>query len=142
LETYGTIVRIWLGPRLTIIVSSPEDARMVLNNPKVVDRDHLVCAFLDSLIDSSLLTAKGDVVRARRKLMMPAFHIKNLTEYLDVFTRKGEELCEQLDKMADGRNVDIKDQLAICLLDALYETFFGEFDFAYTIVCKVNRFIV
>jgi cytochrome P450 family 4 len=82
-------------------------------------------------VGDGLATNRDETWRLHRKLITPAFHVKILETCVEIFSRKAEILTENIRPLADGKTVDIINQLSLCALDAICETAIGKATFIF-----------
>lgn len=89
---YGDVVT--LGPRWQrfYLLSHPDHVRQVLVTRQ---RDFLKRRGLKRLLRHSVMTADGDVHRARRRAVLPAFHHDRIQEYARTISEHAEQACER-----------------------------------------------
>lgn len=80
-DTYGTIMKLWLGPRLHLFITKPEIAEYFLNSHTHLSKSNGYDLFKPWLGDG-LLVSTGAKWRSRRKLITPTFHFKILEKFL------------------------------------------------------------
>nr|ASU43935.1 cytochrome P450 CYP4 [Eriocheir sinensis] len=117
-------LRVWLGPRPLVLISTSEDTEVLLSSPKHLDksRDY---NFLHPWLGTGLLTSTGNKWHSRRKLLTPAFHFKILEDFVEVFNGQSNKMVQQLTEKADGKAFDIFTNITLCTLDIICETAMG-----------------
>ncbi|XP_049957650.1 cytochrome P450 4C1-like [Schistocerca serialis cubense] len=121
---YGDIYRYYVGPKLFIVISRPEDVRKVLASTKTRERDPYFMHVLRTLISDGLITCTGDTWRRHRKAIEPAFHYEVLTKLMGTFNGSGLSLCEKLAETAEA-TVDVYPMLMVCALRTIMKAMFG-----------------
>lgn len=92
---YDRFYRIWNNGKLFLICKEYRDAEVLLgSNVHITKSDSY--KFTLPWIGEGLLTSTGHKWRTHRKIITPTFHFKILQEFLEVFNRNGEILCEKL----------------------------------------------
>ncbi len=118
-------MRIHLGPRPNLIVSTPEVFEKILSNNKHITKgkDYV---FLWDWLGFGLLTSTGTKWHSRRKMLTPAFHFRILEEFLDVMNNQCSVLCKKLGEKADKGEFNIFPYITHCALDIICETAMGK----------------
>ena len=124
-HTYGSVMRIHLGPRPNLLVSSPEAFEKILSNNKHITKgkDYV---FLWEWLGFGLLTSTGTKWHSRRKMLTPAFHFRILEEFLEVMNSQCSVLCKKLGEKADKGEFNIFPYITHCALDIICETAMGK----------------
>lgn len=116
---YGGIYRIWLGLKLTFMVSDPKLIELVLNSQtKNVSKSNFYDILMPFLGDG-LLLSKGQKWHNRRKALTPAFHFKILEKFIKIFENNSQILVNQLKPKADGQMVDMHNYISLTTLDII-----------------------
>ncbi|XKL62379.1 hypothetical protein PGB90_002212 [Kerria lacca] len=124
-QSYGPVLRLWLGSKLWICLCDPADIGVFLNSTKHLNKSDLL-RLLDSWLGTKgLVTSNADVWRVHRKLLTPCFHFKILQESLDMIQKNAEILCDQLKPKEDQTEFDILEYVEKCSLDIICETAMG-----------------
>nr|AVL92879.1 CYP450 [Locusta migratoria] len=123
-QRYGEIFRYYLGHKLYIVISRPEDARKVLTSSKTRERDPYCMHVMRTVVSDGLITCNGDTWKRHRKAIDPAFHPKALTQLVDTFNESGRVLCEKLAASA-GATVDVYPLLMASALHSIVKAIFG-----------------
>ncbi|XP_049861015.1 cytochrome P450 4g15-like isoform X2 [Schistocerca gregaria] len=71
---YGDIFRFYIGPKLVIVITEPEDVQRLLVTSKPRERDPYLGFMLSRIQGNGLLVNKGDVWKLHRKFVEPGFH--------------------------------------------------------------------
>ncbi|KAJ9597387.1 hypothetical protein L9F63_011776 [Diploptera punctata] len=121
---YGTTIRVWFGPHLTIGLSDPKHIEVLLNSQKWINKA-FVYNFLKPWLGSGLLTSTGQHWKKHRKILTSTFHFKILESYLEVFDKNVKILLNQLSKETDGTDFDIYPYINLYTLDNICETAMG-----------------
>nr|AIW80012.1 cytochrome P450 CYP417A3 [Nilaparvata lugens] len=122
-KTYGTILRVWIGPHLWINLAEPKYIHALLSSEHGTNKDSS-SQFYKSQSDG-IFIASGKKWKTLRKIINPTFHQKILETYLITFNEKSDILVKQLDKKVDEPIFDIGDYTAKCTLDFLCGTLMG-----------------
>jgi cytochrome P450 len=127
LETYGSPLSFWLGPKLFILCDNPDDAQILLNSPNSMYKDE-VYRFIEcfGLDGGGLISISGDTWKYHRKLLNPCFTPKILESYSPIFNKCGQILCRNVTQLvAKGETFDILESMLACSLDLVVETSMG-----------------
>ncbi|XP_049816375.1 cytochrome P450 4C1-like [Schistocerca nitens] len=122
---HGTPCRVWVGPRLYVLLSHPEHARLVLSTGAHVDRDDYIMEVLRPLTGNGLLASRGDVWRSRRRLLSRVYKTQWLQEQYAWLQKAAETLVSAMRPLwsdeasaADaGAEQETLGHLAACTLD-------------------------
>jgi cytochrome P450 len=125
-KDYPTPCRIWLGPRLFVLLDHPDDVQIALNSPHANSKG-CEYEFLNVYPDASgLITANGEMWKKHRKLLNPCFIPKILDAYLPIFNGCSKVLNEKVDNMCrENLMFDIEPLIHCCTFDQIC----GEFSF-------------
>ncbi|XP_047999130.1 LOW QUALITY PROTEIN: cytochrome P450 4g15-like [Leguminivora glycinivorella] len=94
LSKYGEYVRFWLGPELNIVVSNPEDIKLILTSNKVTKKGP-VYNFMKPMIGTGILTG-GEHWRHSRKTVTPSYNKKAVAAFARVFNAEAAALARRL----------------------------------------------
>lgn len=83
----------WIGPKLVIGISDPEDMQTVMNSEHCLNKPYTYTYFRNT---TGLLTANKQIWKVHRRALSPAFSTKMLRQFIPVFDDKSKILCEQL----------------------------------------------
>lgn len=128
-NTYISPVKFWLGPRLLVIVSEPEDLHEVLNSQNCLDKDEFY-KVLSSMASSendldmtSLITSKSKIWKHNRKMLNPCFNFNIIKSFLPIFNEESKTMIEVLKKNVGKGSFDIFRYGAACSLDMICSEF-------------------
>ncbi|XP_049790325.1 cytochrome P450 4g1-like [Schistocerca nitens] len=112
---YGDIFRFYIGSRLVIVLTQPEDIQSVLlgsksreNMPR--EREPLVTYTFRTFLGDGLIGVQGERWKRHRKHIERVFHIEELKKFVDKFNDAGRFLCEQLAE-SKGSEVEVSHSL-------------------------------
>ncbi|XP_066993572.2 cytochrome P450 4C1 isoform X2 [Anabrus simplex] len=120
----GSLVRLWIGPFLYVLMSDAKDVEAIMTSTKYIDKS-IVYKFLEPWLGTGLLTGTGIKWHKHRKIITPAFHFKILEQFVDVFNTNGDILIKKLRNEANGTMIDIYDYITLYALDVICETAMG-----------------
>ncbi|EFA01323.1 cytochrome P450 4BR3 [Tribolium castaneum] len=126
-DKYGTVVKVWLGPRLHLLITKPEMVEFFLNSTVHLNKSDGYDLFKPWLGDG-LLVSTGSKWKTRRKLITPTFHFKILENFLETsFNKQINILLDVLLKEASqtDKSIEIHSLINLCSLDIICETAFG-----------------
>merc|ERR1711892_675591 len=124
-DKYGSTFRFHIGPRPNVIISSAEGYEKILSSNKQITKDKDY-KFLLPWLGTGLLTSTGNKWHTRRKMLTPAFHFRILEDFLDVMNQQTELLCDILEPLCNGPEIDIFPLVTHCALDIICETAMGK----------------
>ncbi|XP_045127666.1 cytochrome P450 4C1-like [Portunus trituberculatus] len=123
---FGPIFKVWLGTTPLVVISGARQAEIILSSQKHIQKSHQYEFFHPWLGNTGLFVANADTWPQRRKLLTPAFHLKILGEFLEVFHRQSLKMVDKLGEAAvGGKLVDVFPFITNCTLDAICETTMG-----------------
>ncbi|CAH1373957.1 unnamed protein product [Tenebrio molitor] len=105
-ESYPSPTRLWIGPRLVIVVKDPHQLQIILQSSKIAKKAHIY-QFLKPFLGQGLFTASGPTHKIHKKLLQPLFSLKMIEGYCDVFQRHADAFVERLRQHAGGPQFDI-----------------------------------
>ena len=126
-KQYGDIVRLPIIPNYTsYLLAHPDYAEHVLSThqdlypkPEITNRP------LKMMMGESILTTEGDSWLKNRRLMQPAFHMKQLKNLVDVMVSCTESFIQELEKKPDGEVIDIAQETLKLTLKIAGQTLFS-----------------
>jgi len=125
MEKHGRIVRIHLGSRPNVAITSAQAFEKILSSNKHISKGEDY-RFLWDWLGLGLLTSTGAKWHTRRKMLTPAFHFRILDNFADVMNRQSSVLCDLLAKKADtNQEFDVFPLITHCALDIICETAMG-----------------
>ncbi|RZC32482.1 p450 domain containing protein, partial [Asbolus verrucosus] len=126
-KKYGSIMKIWFGPRLHLIITKPEVVEFFLNSNVHLSKSNGYDLFKPWLGDG-LLVSTGSKWKTRRKMITPTFHFKILETFLETsFNKQVNVLIDVLLKEASksDKSIEMHSIINLCSLDIICETAFG-----------------
>ncbi|XP_049764614.1 cytochrome P450 4C1-like [Schistocerca cancellata] len=121
---YGDIFRLYVGPKLVIVLTQPEDVKRLLLGSKPRQREPYVAHVLRTFMGDGLLTINGETWKRHRKNLEPGFHTEELEKFMEKFNDAGRFLCEQLEENK-GAEVELYHPLIHTTFRAVAATIFG-----------------
>nr|QFZ96345.1 cytochrome P450 [Locusta migratoria] len=123
-DKHGTPCRVWVGPRLYVLLSHPEHARVVLSSGAHVDRDDdYIMDVLRPLTGNGLLASRGDLWRSRRRLLSRVYKAQWLQEQYSWLLQTADTLVASMRPLWSGGAAvaeaerETLHHLAACTLD-------------------------
>jgi cytochrome P450 len=121
---YPRPTRLWLGPRLFVVLDHPDDVQCVINSQNALYKDK-VYKFLECFGGPGMITINGDMWKIHRKVLNPCFNMKILESYMPIFNNGSRILAENIEKHAGGDTFNIESYFHACTLDLVIETTMG-----------------
>ncbi|KAK8397248.1 hypothetical protein O3P69_004746 [Scylla paramamosain] len=123
---FGPMFKVWLGTTPLVVISGAKQAEVILSSQKHIQKSHQYGFFHPWLGTTGLFVANAETWPQRRKLLTPAFHLKVLEQFLEVFHRQSVKMVQKLGEAAEGgKLVDVFPFITNCTLDAICETTMG-----------------
>ena len=113
--------KFWAGYLCIVAIDKPDDLQVVLNSQDAIDKSIVY----KQLLQNGLLVDGGDLWRAHRKLLNPAFSPAILQSFLPSFNEKSRILVNVLAKHLNKDAFDVHHSLSGCTLEALFSTSIG-----------------
>jgi cytochrome P450 len=123
----GDVARFRLGSRPCFLVTHAEGVKAVLQeghasfrkNPHYTDTVGVV-------LGQGLITSEGELHLRNRRLMQPAFHVREMEGVARVVVRLADELAGEWEgALSRGAVVDVHDDMSRLALKVVLETLFG-----------------
>nr|AVL92822.1 CYP450 [Locusta migratoria] len=121
---YGDVFRFYIGPKLMLVATQPDDARRLLVGCRQRERDEYVTRAMVPFTGYGLIVSKGELWKAHRRLIEPTFRTEVLHGYTEAFNKGAEFLCSQLAE-ASGAEIDISKMLLHTSFHFLTLSIFG-----------------
>ncbi|KAM3968055.1 LOW QUALITY PROTEIN: uncharacterized protein ACR2FA_005074 [Aphomia sociella] len=120
---YGNVIRAWLGNRLFVFLTDPDDVEAILSSQEHIQKSSEYQLF-EPWLGGGLLISNGDKWRSDRKMIAPTFHMNILKSFMQNFNQNSQYLVEQL-RSELGKTFDIHDNISGTSVDILLETVMG-----------------
>lgn len=124
-NTYITPVKFWLGPRLLLFVTEPDDLQEVLNSQNCLDKDDFY-KVLASMVTSeedreitSLITSKSKIWKQNRKMLNPCFNFNIIKSFFPIFNEESRTMIDVLKSKVGKGSFDMFRYGAACSLDMI-----------------------
>ena len=127
-KEYGDIVRLPILPNYSsYLVAHPSYAEHVLStHQELYPKPDIINKPLNLMMGESILTAEGDSWLKNRRLMQPAFHMKQLASLADVMVRCTESFIKEWEDKPDGEIIDIAEETLKLTLKIAGQTLFSK----------------
>ncbi|KAI5642130.1 cytochrome p450 domain-containing protein [Phthorimaea operculella] len=119
----GGAVKLWLGPKMYVAISNPEDSQVILEN--CLDKD-VVYRFMRPWLGHGLFVAPLELWKSHRKVLLPVFSNKIVEKYMQVIAEQADVLLERLQDKSGKGDFDVLTNITACTLDIVFETAMGE----------------
>ncbi|KAL0818411.1 hypothetical protein ABMA28_008882 [Loxostege sticticalis] len=103
---YGDLCRFWLGPDLNIVVSNPDDVKILLQNPKNSIKGPQY-KYMADLLGGGILSGSGPAWRKHRKIANPNYGKRAIESYAEVFNKEVALLLEAYRSLPAGKQFDL-----------------------------------
>jgi len=124
-EKHGSIMKLWMGQDLFVLLSNPVALEKILGNKNFVRRTGLVTKVGKPFFRNGLLMSDGDTWRIHRKIISSTFHNNVLDQFVENFSKNSSILVDQLSSKCDGKAFDVYPLISLCTLDVICETAMG-----------------
>lgn len=122
------VYSLWLSPRPSVLVTSPEGIKQVLNGKDTMKKGP-VYDIIREFFGDGLATASSERWAKHRKLLTPAFHLKILESVTSIVSTQGKILVSMLDREASRKSDrsihSIVEPIFAATLDVLFESSMG-----------------
>ncbi|XP_050664272.1 cytochrome P450 4C1-like [Leptidea sinapis] len=118
----GGLTNCWLGPHLYYIITEPVKTEAVLKNN--LEKDETI-RFLRALVGNASIFAPVPIWKPRRKVSVPAFSPKIISNFVKIFIVQSEKLVTKLAQRAGTGDFEIWPFLNAYSLDAILESAMG-----------------
>ncbi|KAL6265544.1 hypothetical protein P5V15_002339 [Pogonomyrmex californicus] len=123
-KKYGSCTRFIFGTDIFIVLSKPEDYKLVLANANGNYKSSVTKPW-DVLLGEGIIRASGATHRIRRKMIQPLLNIKFLSEYITCFDNYSNQCADILEKVVDSPMFDLKPLLKQYAANIFLETMMG-----------------
>ncbi|GAB0093382.1 Cytochrome P450 4g15 [Sergentomyia squamirostris] len=119
----GGVVRLWIGPKLTVFLFDPRDIELILSSHIYIDKS-TEYSFFKPWLGNGLLISSGHKWRSHRRIIAPTFHLNVLKSFIDLFNENSRHVCNRL-KDEVGKTFDCHDYMSEATVEILLETAMG-----------------
>ncbi|KAI4483414.1 hypothetical protein M0802_013419 [Mischocyttarus mexicanus] len=139
-KNYSSIWRLWIGPKLLIILNDLESIEILSNSPYGFEKGQSYDGFID-LVGNGLITASTSKWQVHRKIVNPLFKAKTFLSNIDPILKNSNRLSTVLET-SRGKEINIYHYLHLCTLDIVFDTFLGsDLDLQNIPECKFDEYI-
>ncbi|KAK5650901.1 hypothetical protein RI129_001930 [Pyrocoelia pectoralis] len=124
IDTYPSPMRLWLGPKLVVVVKTASHIEKVLTSPSAAYKDDIYKC-LTVFNGDSLFTSNGVTWKKQKRLVTPFLGSRYMDAYLRVISRCCDTLMEKIEEVADGRLINVDYYLYRYYNDVVNETLTG-----------------
>lgn len=117
-KTYGCFQKIWFGPWMLALVTSPRIAETILSSQKLIDKSQEY-DYIQPWLADGLLLSTGSKWFKRRKIITPTFHFKILEQFTEVFDKQGDIMVKKLREFKSSDDIDIYPLTTLYALDVI-----------------------
>ena len=104
----------------------PEVVRRVLvEESEDFPKSVIVADTLGLLLGDSIFVSNGEVWKRQRRMMNPAFAHTRVKVVFDMMLEAADAMMERLDTVADGRVVDVEEEMTLVTADIIFRTIFS-----------------
>lgn len=107
----GDISRMSLGSQMLVFVSDPDDIGRVLKDKRFAAKPYLYYGFMKQLVGDGLTVSSGELWKAHRAWVQPAFHPDVLDRFVDVFVEEAEALVARLRPAVEVGAMEVVDSM-------------------------------
>ncbi len=127
-KQYGDLVRLPIMPNYSAyLFAHPSYAEHVLSShQELYSKPDVVNKPLNLMMGESILTSEGDSWLKNRRLMQPAFHMKQLANLADVMVSCTESFLQEWENKPDGEVIDIAEETLRLTLKIAGQTLFSK----------------
>ncbi|OWR55114.1 cytochrome P450 [Danaus plexippus plexippus] len=123
MNQYGEVVKFWLGMDLNILVSNPDDLKLLLTNNKTSVKGEQY-KYFKNYIGAGLLSGSGPEWRKHRKIATPNFGKQATGSYVHVFNMEADLLLENLKETSSGDQIDVYQYIVMSTSYAVCRKYF------------------
>ncbi|XP_072934268.1 cytochrome P450 4C1-like [Epargyreus clarus] len=124
IKTSGDVSRFWLGPDLNIVVSDPDEIKVLLSNPKTSFKGPQY-KYMADVIGDGILSGSGVAWRKHRKIATPNYGKKAIESYEDIFNEEVDYLLAKFREVPTGKQINIYNNIVQTTSYAVCRTLMG-----------------
>ncbi|GBP00705.1 Cytochrome P450 4g15 [Eumeta japonica] len=106
IDSYGDVLRFWLGPDLNVIVTDPDDLKILLTSPKVSQKGPQY-KYMANVLGGGILSGSGHAWRRHRKIALPNYGKRAIESYENLFHAEISYLLQKIGKIPKGQEYNI-----------------------------------
>ncbi|CAI9089124.1 OLC1v1023633C1 [Oldenlandia corymbosa var. corymbosa] len=125
-ERYGKNSYLWLGPKLSLLITEPDLIKEVANKIQVFQRPR--SNPLSRLLAEGIIAYNGEKWAKHRKLLNPAFHVEKLKLMIPAFYESTSELLSKWENISSeegSAEVDVWPNIQTLTSDVISRAAFG-----------------
>ncbi|XP_024085651.1 cytochrome P450 4g15-like [Cimex lectularius] len=122
-DKFQDLAKLWLGPRLVVILVNPKDIEIILSSSVHLKKSNEY-KFFEPWFGNGLLISNGDTWKTHRKMIAPTFHLNVLKRFMDEFNKNSKCVISRMAK-ENGKPFDCHDYMSECMVETLLETVMG-----------------
>ncbi|XP_072159666.1 cytochrome P450 4C1-like [Bemisia tabaci] len=104
-EEYGSPYKFWLGSRLLVVITKPEDIQIILNSSKTLDKGDVYKIF-EPVVGAGLVIAPVEKWKKTRKILTPSFSPKNITRFVPIMRERATIILQEMQQHC-GSGVEV-----------------------------------
>lgn len=120
---FGVPIKLWIGPKLVVILTDPRDIEVILSSNVYIDKSPDYQLFQPWLGDG-LLISTGDKWKAHRKLIAPTFHLSVLRSFISTFNANSKQVVKKFEELG-STEFDCHEYMSAATVEILLETAMG-----------------
>lgn len=124
-DTYGKIVRLWIGNRAILVVYDPKVSESILTCTSTNLGKNDIYDLMVSWLGDGLLLSNGSKWHSRRKILTPAFHFNILEQFCEIFDKEASILVTKLKAYENEKSVKMDGLVSLMALDIVCQTAMG-----------------
>ncbi|XP_045770498.1 cytochrome P450 4C1-like isoform X2 [Maniola jurtina] len=121
---YGGVFRAWLGPDLNIIVSNPDDVKILLTSNKTTVKGPQY-KYMAHFLGGGILTGSGTPWRKHRKIAAPNYGKRAIKSYVNIFNSEVDLLIKKFMETPKGQQIDINKYIVQTTTYTVCQTLIG-----------------
>ncbi|XP_064074304.1 cytochrome P450 4C1-like [Vanessa tameamea] len=121
---YGGVFKLWIGPDLNIVVSHPDDIKLLLTNNKTSIKGPQY-KYMADLLGEGILSGSGILWRKHRKIATPNYGKRAIVSYTDVFNQEVDLLLGIFKSLPKGQETDVYKYIVKCTSYTVCQTLMG-----------------
>lgn len=115
-----------LPTQYSVFPLDPSDIRRVLVDESAdFPKSGLVADTLELLLGDSIFVSNGEIWKRQRRMMEPAFALTRVRLVFDLMLEAARSMTERLDRQADGRSIDVEQEMTFVTADIIFRTIFS-----------------
>ncbi|PSN47290.1 hypothetical protein C0J52_15700 [Blattella germanica] len=125
-KEFGSLFRFWNWQQLEVFTTDPAVAKIIWEKNLIYERRPQLKTLLSPLVGDGIITTNDfDKWRKHKRIIMPNFHSKVVSGYVDTFGRNSRKLVDKLTDNAGEGPVYVTKLLRDCAVYSVYETTTG-----------------